>query len=600
MPASSSPGKALAAKLLGALAEIGLSPTLLDYSRPVIWGVTADGRLIGDLTMDRFLAEAGQVLLDSGRVFRHGNSICLEAGGAGERRLVALATDQMAEPGAGSQMANLVVIGLDGAEGRASQSLMPTKLVGALLASEPLWEVLPVIRHYGRRPAFDRDFAFRGPGWHPAAGILIHGPSVAPTMHEPTGDADSVALDRLPPRLGGLLREFSWRSDADLVNAVGLLLTGLLVNHFIDEPHPVAIVDANQPGVGKTLLLQAIGRVLDGSEPPRIPLNRDEELEKRLCGEVRDGSRSLLLLDNVRIRIESALLEQNVLSPELSFRVLGQSQVIRRPNAYLWAITSNGASGTSDMVRRGMPIRLQHDGDPKARAFRGRPLDFAGRHRLEILGELAGMVIRWLQRGKPAGRQRHRCDHWAATIGGILDACGLGGWFLANSEEAESEMDEGLQDLAALAEYAAADGHGLAFRTGEAGERAGRTAKDWVAAFAATQVLRDQLTYGTDRSKATLVGKFLAARLDRAVPIESADGPCTATLRCPGTGRSRQKTYYFEIVGEPAGGDMPGPSPPTAAVGPTATTPDADGGSLASPVSGAAGDGVGAVSPPWL
>ena len=80
--------------------------------------------------------------------------------------------------------------------------------------------------------------------------------------------------DRLPPRLRGLLGEFSWRSEADLVNAVALLLTGLLINHFIDDPHPVAIVDGNQPGVGKTLLIQAIGRVLDGAEPTRIPLER--------------------------------------------------------------------------------------------------------------------------------------------------------------------------------------------------------------------------------------------------------------------------------------------------------------------------------------
>ena len=100
--------------------------------------------------------------------------------------------------------------------------------------------------------------------------------------------------------------------------------------------------------------------------------------------------------------------------------------MIRSPNTYLWALTSNGATGTPDMVRRGMPIRLQHNGDPKAHRFQGNPLEYARQHRLAILGELAGMVVRWLQQAKPTGEQRHRCTRWAATIGGILDACGPG------------------------------------------------------------------------------------------------------------------------------------------------------------------------------
>jgi hypothetical protein len=254
----------------------------------------------------------------------------------------------------------------------------------------------------------------------------------------------------------------------------------------------------------------------------------------------------------VRKYIESAIFEQNVLSPQLSFRVLGQSTVIRCPNSFLWAVTSNGATGTSDLVRRGLPIRLHHDGDPKARRFDGNPLDYAGRHRLEILGELAGMVMYWLQAGKPPGSQRHRCDHWSATIGGILDACGLVEFFLANIDEAE--MDQGLQDLIALAEYAAATGNGLAIRPGQALDQAGKAAKDWIPAFSATQVLRDQLITGSDRSKSTLIGSFLAARVERSVPIETPAGPGTATLRCHAV-RSGRKAYYFEIVeGSDAGG----------------------------------------------
>jgi hypothetical protein len=568
MPATPSPGKALAAKLEHALQEIGLSPALLDHCRPIINGVTSEGKFVGGMTIDGFFAGAGQILLDSRRVYRHGNSLCLETGGPAEPRLAALATDLRAEPGVAALMANLLGVGVGGGDQAATQSLVPAKLVAALLASEPMWAILPAIRYYGRRPAFDRYFSFCGPGWHPGSGLLIHGPAVAPILHEPPDDDGVGALDRLPPRLRELLAEFSWRSDADLVNAVALLLTGLLISHFTDEPHPVATVDANQSGVGKTLLVQAVGRVLDGVDPPRIPLNRDEELEKRLCAEVRGRSGSILFLDNVRTRIESAVLEQNVLSPELSFRVLGQSTVIRCPNTYLWAITSNGVSGTPDIVRRGLPIRLQHHGDPKARRFEGKPLECAGRHRLAILGELAGMVMRWLQQGKPAGEQPHRCDRWAVTIGGILDACGLGRWFLANSEEAEAEMDQGMQDLAALAEHVA-EGDGFCSRAGRPVECRGKAAKEWIPAFSAAQVLREQMLSETERSKSTAIGKFLAAKVDRSVRIDAEAGPRIATLRCREE-RANQKRYYFEISAIPdPGGDTrpPGGQAPAAPPG---------------------------------
>ena len=74
-----------------------------------------------------------------------------------------------------------------------------------------------------------------------------------------------------------------------------MLLTGLLINHFVDDPHPGGIVDANQPGTGKTLLVQVIGRILDGAEPPRISLVRDEELEKRLCAQLRSSTHEPVL-----------------------------------------------------------------------------------------------------------------------------------------------------------------------------------------------------------------------------------------------------------------------------------------------------------------
>ena len=398
-------------------------------------------------TLDGFLAQAGQILAGSG--FASTGSATRSSTRPTRRATrgwTTLAVQHRAEPNAAPILANLFGVGYEAKQG-VVQSLAASKLIGAVLADESVWQHLPEIKFYARRPTFDLDFQLCAPGWNAASGILVHAPEVVPATHAPASAPDAPALDRLPPRLRALFAEFSWRSDADLVNALAMLLTGLLINHFVDDPHPGGLVDANQPGTGKTLYVQVVGRILDGAEPPRTALVRDEELEKRLCAQLRSSRSSVYFLDNVRARIESAVLEQNMLSPLLSFRILGKSATIERPNAALWMITSNLTAGTPDFIRRCVPIRQFVEGDPKARVFTGNPLAYATEHRPGILGELAGMVLRWVEQGRPLGTQRHRCDRWAATIGGLLDANGLGEFFLANAEEAEVAMDQGLVDL---------------------------------------------------------------------------------------------------------------------------------------------------------
>jgi len=142
------------------------------------------------------------------------------------------------------------------------------------------------------------------------------------------------------------------------------------------------------------------------------------------------------------------------MAPEISLRILKESANFTRPNDLLWFLTMNLTKASSDLVSRCVPIRFFFEGDPKARNFVGRdPIGVAKRYREVILGELAGMVVRWDQRGRPPGRQRHRLSHWAEVIGGILEANGLTG-FLSNLDEAAEQFDTGLDELSALAEAA--------------------------------------------------------------------------------------------------------------------------------------------------
>jgi hypothetical protein len=513
--------------------------------RYIIWGITSGGVFVDGMTLDAFLAKARRLLRMSGRVYRYGNTIVYEARpGSDDPRLRVLATGGVAESKANTVLATLFVVGVQGKESPC-QSILPSILASTLLADDDLPAALPTISYYARRPVFDKEFNLCGPGWHAESRILVHGPEVTPA-ELPAEGGTGPARHQLPLHLSTLLGEFSWRSAADVANAVAFLLTGLLVNHFVDDPHPMFLVDGNRIGVGKTLLVQVIGRVLDGVEPPRIRLCGDVELEKKLCTRLlHDDRSSLFLLDNIRTRVESALLEQSVLSPVLEFRILGGNKAVKRANTYLWVLTSNDTRATADLINRALPICLHHEGDPRQRAFVGDPLAYASKYRLEILGELAAMVLRWCERGRPLGNQKHRCRHWAQVIGGILNVAGLTD-FLTNLDEVEDTMDEGLQLLGELAEHVIGNNLTDCFVVGAEAKAKGQSAKAWAEVFVEAGVAPQEMQKLAGRGRDSWVGRRLAALVGRKTRVTTPSGSGIATLRSR-SARANQKLYCFEL-----------------------------------------------------
>jgi hypothetical protein len=429
-------GEQLCDDLFQTLRELRVDPT--GDGPTLVQGVTSRGELIDGQTMGGFVHDAGEALSGSGRVYFMDGSLMYEVGHEGDRWLVQIATASHVETCAPALLANVIAATTQSQRGE-TQCTVPTKLVHALLLNELFRSSLPSVREYARRPLYDADFVLRGPGWHPECHMLIHGADIAPAPVIPPAQPQTP-LDRLPPLLRALLQDFCWAANADLVNALGMLLTGVLVNHFVDEPHPVGLLDGNQPDLGKTLFVRVLGLILDGAQPAPIRYTGDEELEKKVCARLLTTSSSVLLMDNVRGQINSPLLEQNVLAPLVVLRILRFSREVRRRNLFLWFITSNGTETTPDFLSRSVPILLRHEGDTRRRTFAIPDLlGFARQHRLALLGELAGLVERWRLEGMPLGGQQHRCRRWAEVIGGILDVAGLGAYFLSNVGAAEQE-----------------------------------------------------------------------------------------------------------------------------------------------------------------
>jgi hypothetical protein len=444
-------GRELEDQLLQAIREAKVAPLPGARDLPVLFGLKARGGFTEP--QENVLLKAVTILVASGRVYVYGDTVVLQVQRLDSNgiRLAPLRTGSVTEPGAADLLANILVC-----RHKEDQFPLPKWFADLLLRSEVLTMRLPQIRHYAARPVFDSDFILRGPGWHTEVGILVHGPDIEPTTNTPAA-ADGPAIERLPIHLRTLLRGFCFRLNADVANTIGLMLTGVLMNHFAGAGKPVGLIDGNQPGLGKTLLVRVIGLVLDDVDPRLIHFTQDDdELQKRICATLRDSRQSVLLIDNAKVRrgsvVTSPTIEANSMAPEVSLRILGKSENYTRPNDVLWTLTMNDTCTSPDLVSRGLPVQLAFEGKPEDRTFDGAdPIGYAREHRRDILGELAGMVVRWNQQGRPNGQRSHRLHQWAAVVGGILESAGLPE-FLENAGTAAASFNTELDELAALAE----------------------------------------------------------------------------------------------------------------------------------------------------
>jgi len=322
---------------------------------------------------------------------------------------------------------------------------------------------LPKIKLFTHNPVYTEDWRVVAPGYDEVSGIYYAGPAVQPrsgTKH-----------------LDALLEDFCFKRPADRTNYLGVLLTAILIPRFIGSK-PAVMFNGNQPELGKSILAQIIAILRDGHPVETISYNpNDEEFEKRIGAAVR-RSLTTLIIDNAKgrgrnPRIESACLERSITDPILSYRLLGQSREIRAENSHIFCVTANTPDVSRDLVTRSVVVNLYFEGDPERRQFTiADPEGYAELHRLELLGELIGMVERWKAGGCPKANAHSRFNKrdWGRIVGGILDHAGEPD-FLANAEEASAELDETRREFGDLVTVMADRAQGF-WTAGELGQLA--------------------------------------------------------------------------------------------------------------------------------
>ena len=147
-----------------------------------------------------------------------------------------------------------------------------------------------------------------------------------------------------------------------------------------------------------------------------------------------------------------------------------------------------------------------YEGDPERRQFSiADPEGYAQEHRIELLGELIGMVERWKATGRPMAKTHSRFNKrgWGNIVGGILDACGEPD-FLANADEVATLLDETRREFAELVSVLVEHPQGT------------WTASELVGLCSQHGLLTVDLGEGSSRSLATkmgtLAGRFVGER----------------------------------------------------------------------------------------
>lgn len=322
----------------------------------------------------------------------------------------------------------------DGEHELLRYDVLPTDLARAFVHSPRVASGLPVLAAYTRTPLFDAASRLVSrAGFHEESGIFYDGPSIEPAEGTATLDA--------------ALAGFCWKEETDRVNFLGALLTTVTMPMWT-RGHPFVAINGNKPGVGKSTLGRLLGLLAEGgSEPSTVSWCPDEaEFEKQLATRVELGDR-VIIVDNAKTAkpIESPVLERCITDTRLNFRRLGSNSSIgRAQNDVLFCLTMNLVQMGSDLRRRALPVNLELQVDVRDATFpHDDLLAWAQEHREAAVGELLGLVLRWMEAGKPLAEvpARHSTGHrWAATIDGILAHAGLPG-FLSNFEASEHAFD---------------------------------------------------------------------------------------------------------------------------------------------------------------
>lgn len=240
--------------------------------------------------------------------------------------------------------------------------------VGRQIVARGSWFGIPTLRLVSPIPVFTRSGVLQTPGFHAESGVFYRKTIDVPTVpSKPTKAEARRALDRLVD----VVVDFPFAGDAHRSVWLSSLL-GLLARPAIDGPLPLFFFVGNQAGIGKSLLVNTVSKILYGTDAPRSTLSSDEEETRKSILAAALKNDALTLFDNLPNGSDfgSPVLDAVLTSRSIRGRLLGQTKIIEADIDTVFFATGNriGISKDSDSFRRLAFCSLAYpDENPKGR-----------------------------------------------------------------------------------------------------------------------------------------------------------------------------------------------------------------------------------------
>lgn len=357
-----------------------------------------------------------------------------------------------------------------GGDMRLTATSPPREIAQDILAMCSDREYFPVLAGFSQFPLVRNDGSIRlESGYDRDTQIYLDLDPVFEGIHVSEAPID-IELETAVENLLDVIHDFPFESPIDRANFIGLLIGILLRKQF--PCVPMAVLDAPQPGTGKTLLGLILLLIFVGVMGPVLtpPRANSEEWWKLLASLLIAG-KHIILFDNLVSRLESEALAAVLTSAIYEARILGRSQTMAVPQQATIIVTGNNVTLTEDLARRSFWIRLNAKvGDPYRRSGFRHPdlLSFVANNRRKLMESLLTLVRGWYSAGCPETRTPTigSFENWSRIVGSILAHAGIHGFlqnfdqFLRQGDDESEQKEAFLYQVLEAFRDVRASGHG--------------------------------------------------------------------------------------------------------------------------------------------